>query len=106
LFPGLVLPLHIFEERWRALVRHLRDLPDGTPREFGVVAIDRGLEVLPPPHNGITTAEVVVHEVGCVASQTAIAPWTRTLSTSVRISSTAALTSKEALGKMRRGSVI
>ena len=67
LFPGLVLPLHIFEERWRALVRHLRDLPDGTPREFGVVAIDRGLEVLPPPHNGITTAEVVVHEVGCVA---------------------------------------
>lgn len=67
LFPGLVLPLHIFEERWRALVRHLRDLPDGTPREFGVVAIDRGLEVLPPPHEGITTSEVVVHEVGCVA---------------------------------------
>lgn len=67
LFPGLVLPLHIFEDRWRALVRHLRDLPDGTPREFGVVAIDRGLEVLPPPHEGITTSEVVVHEVGCVA---------------------------------------
>jgi Lon protease-like protein len=67
LFPGLVLPLHIFEERWRALVRHLRDLPDGSPREFGVVAIDRGLEVLPPPHEGVTTSEVVVHEVGCVA---------------------------------------
>ena len=67
LFPGLVLPLHIFEDRWRALVRHLRDLPDGVPREFGVVAIDRGLEVLPPPHNGVTTSEVVVHEVGCVA---------------------------------------
>ncbi|WP_117208279.1 LON peptidase substrate-binding domain-containing protein [Allorhizocola rhizosphaerae] len=67
LFPGLVLPLHIFEDRWRQLIRHLRDMPDGTPREFGVVAIDRGLEVLPPPHNGITTSEVVVHEVGCVA---------------------------------------
>lgn len=67
LFPGLVLPLHIFEDRWRALIRHIRDLPDGTPREFGVVAIDRGLEVLPPPHRGITTSEVVVHEVGCVA---------------------------------------
>lgn len=67
LFPGLVLPLHIFEDRWRALIRHIRDLPDGTPREFGVVAIDRGLEVLPPPHKGITTSEVVVHEVGCVA---------------------------------------
>lgn len=44
LFPGLVLPLHVFEERYRALVRHLRDLPDGTPREFGVVAIQRGWE--------------------------------------------------------------
>jgi Lon protease-like protein len=62
-----VLPLHIFEDRWRALVRYLRDLPDGTPREFGVVAIDRGLEVMPPPTEGIATSEVVVHEVGCVA---------------------------------------
>lgn len=67
LFPGVVLPLHIFEDRWRALVRHLRDLPDGTPREFGVVAIDRGLEVLPPSQAGVTTSEVVVHEIGCVA---------------------------------------
>lgn len=67
LFPGLVLPLHIFEERWRTLVRNLIALPDGTPREFGVVAIDRGLEVMPPPFDGITTSEVVVHEVGCVA---------------------------------------
>jgi Lon protease-like protein len=67
LFPGLVLPLHIFEDRWRALVRYLRDLPDGTPLEFGVVAIDRGLEVMPPPTEGISTSEVVVHEVGCVA---------------------------------------
>ena len=45
LFPGLVLPLHVFEERYRALVRHLVDQPDGTPREFGVVAIERGWEV-------------------------------------------------------------
>lgn len=67
LFPGLVLPLHIFEDRWRALIRYLRDLPDGTPREFGVVAIDRGLEVMPPPMDGLSTSEVVVHEVGCVA---------------------------------------
>ena len=42
LFPGLVLPLHVFEERYRALVRHLIGLPDGTPREFGVVAIRQG----------------------------------------------------------------
>lgn len=42
LFPGLVLPLHIFEDRYRALVRHLMALPDGVPREFGVVAIRSG----------------------------------------------------------------
>lgn len=42
LFPGLVLPLHIFEERYRALVRHLMALPDGVAREFGVVAIRSG----------------------------------------------------------------
>ena len=29
LFPGLVMPLHIFEERYRALVRNLMALPDG-----------------------------------------------------------------------------
>jgi len=42
LYPGLVLPLHIFEERYRILVRHLLALPDGVPREFGVVAIRSG----------------------------------------------------------------
>ena len=30
LFPGLVLPLHVFEERYRALVRHIMALPEGT----------------------------------------------------------------------------
>jgi len=67
LFPGLVLPLHIFEERWRALVRYLRDLPDGTPREFGVVAIDQGLEVLPPEGQPAQSSEISLHTVGCVA---------------------------------------
>lgn len=42
LFPGLVLPLHIFEARYLELMRHLIDLPDGAPREFGVVAIRSG----------------------------------------------------------------
>ncbi len=42
LFPGLVLPLHIFEQRYRALIKHLMGLPDGTPREFGVVAVRSG----------------------------------------------------------------
>jgi Lon protease-like protein len=62
LFPGLVLPLHVFEERYRALVRHLIGLPDGTPREFGVVAIHRGWEV--DQHTG---ASLTLHEIGCVA---------------------------------------
>ena len=41
LVPSMVLPLHIFEPRYRALVR---DCLDGE-REFGVVLIERGSEV-------------------------------------------------------------
>jgi len=41
LCPGIVLPLHIFEERYRALVRHCLDT--GVP--FGVVLIRDGREV-------------------------------------------------------------
>ena len=42
LLPGDVLPLHVFEQRYRALIR--RCLTDPKP-EFGVVLIDRGHEV-------------------------------------------------------------
>ena len=48
LFPGLVLPLHIFEERYRSLVRELVAAPDDGPHEFGVVTLRRGFE-LPAP---------------------------------------------------------
>jgi len=41
LFPSLVLPLHVFEPRYRELVRHCLD---GEP-EFGVALIERGSEV-------------------------------------------------------------
>jgi len=41
LCPGIVLPLHIFEDRYRALTRHC--LETGTP--FGVVLIRDGREV-------------------------------------------------------------
>jgi Lon protease-like protein len=64
LFPGLVMPLTVFEERYRALVRHLLALPDGTPREFGVVAIQRGWEV---DHHAGDSATLTLHEVGCSA---------------------------------------
>jgi uncharacterized protein len=60
LFPGLVLPLHVFEERYRALVRRLVELPEGTPREFGVVAIRRGWEVE-------QQSALTLHDVGCTA---------------------------------------
>ena len=40
LCPGIVLPLHIFEDRYRALTRHCLDT--GAP--FGVVLIREGHE--------------------------------------------------------------
>ena len=44
-FPGMSVPLHIFEERYRALVRHLLAVPDPADRVFGIVAIREGYEV-------------------------------------------------------------
>ena len=41
LFPGAVLPLHVFEPRYQALVRHCVE----NEPEFGVVLIERGSEV-------------------------------------------------------------
>lgn len=71
LFPGLVLPLHIFEPRYRDLVRDLQALPAEQAREFAVVAIQRGWEVdadgagdAPAP---VTSAALTLHEVGCTA---------------------------------------
>jgi len=58
LFPGLVLPLHIFEERYRQLVRDLLDGPE--PRDFGVIAIRKGRET------GIDGVSAL-HEIGCTA---------------------------------------
>jgi Lon protease-like protein len=58
LYPGMVLPLHIFEDRYRQLVRDLLRLPE--PREFGVIAIREGRET---GVDGVTS----LFEVGCVA---------------------------------------
>jgi uncharacterized protein len=41
LFPHAVLPLHVFEPRYRALMEHCLD----ADRRFGVVLIERGSEV-------------------------------------------------------------
>jgi uncharacterized protein len=65
LFPGLVLPLHIFEDRYRRLVRELLTQPEGS-RRFGVVAIRLGAEA--------GQREPVLYEVGCVAQLRRIDP--------------------------------
>ncbi len=44
LFPSMVLPLHVFEERYRALVADVLAAPPAE-REFGVCLIERGSEV-------------------------------------------------------------
>jgi Lon protease-like protein len=59
LFPGLVLPLHVFEERYRILVREMLELPE-EERRFGVVAIRQGREV---GAHGVHA----LYDVGCVA---------------------------------------
>jgi len=40
--PGLVLPLHVFEPRYRELVASLLDEPDEELREFGIVFVREG----------------------------------------------------------------
>ncbi|MEU6034987.1 LON peptidase substrate-binding domain-containing protein [Actinomadura sp. NPDC047616] len=65
LFPGLVLPLHLFEERYRLLVRDLLERPE--PRRFGVVGIELGHEV------GAESARRLA-DVGCVAEVHSVTP--------------------------------
>ncbi|MDQ2814691.1 MAG: LON peptidase substrate-binding domain-containing protein [Actinomycetota bacterium] len=65
LYPGMLLPLHIFEERYRELVRDLLDGPD--PRRFGVIAIRKGRET------GIDGVHSL-YEVGCIASLRRVEP--------------------------------
>lgn len=45
LVPGLVLPLHIFEPRYRRLVEDLLARPDEDSREFGIVGVREGRSV-------------------------------------------------------------
>jgi Lon protease-like protein len=45
LFPGMSVPLQVFEDRYRALVHHLLRVEDPTERIFGSVGIREGYEV-------------------------------------------------------------
>lgn len=88
LFPGLVLPLNIFEERYRAMMRDLLKVDDeAEPRRFAVVAIRDGHEVAPTtpglpdgtpvPEPGPATgfADDLLgsfHQIGCIADAATI----------------------------------
>jgi len=45
LFPGVSVPLSVFEDRYRALVHHLMRIDDPAERVFGSVGIREGYEV-------------------------------------------------------------
>ncbi|MFG3005305.1 LON peptidase substrate-binding domain-containing protein [Streptomyces calvus] len=87
LFPGLVLPLSVFEERYRAMMRELLKTPEDEPRRFAVVAIRDGHEVAPSapgmpdptavpergPAAGFGTDPLrAFHKVACVADAATI----------------------------------
>lgn len=59
LFPGLVLPLHIFEDRYKQLVHDLIDGP--SPRRFGIIAIRTGRET------GVDGVSAL-YDTGCVTT--------------------------------------
>lgn len=63
LYPGLMLPLHIFEDRYRVLIEDLLDRDgsdDHRVAEFGVVAVKHGRETGPIDVDAF-------YGVGCVA---------------------------------------
>jgi Lon protease-like protein len=68
LFPGLLLPLNIFEPRYRQLVADLQEMPEER-RRFGVVAIRQGREV--GPHTA-----TALYDVGCTALVRRVEPQT------------------------------
>ncbi|MDT0276903.1 LON peptidase substrate-binding domain-containing protein [Blastococcus goldschmidtiae] len=69
LFPGVVLPLHVFEPRYRRLVLDLLAMPEESDRRFfGVVAIRQGWEV-----ERIAPAEAL-YDIGCVARLQMVRP--------------------------------
>lgn len=67
LFPGLMLPLHVFEERYRQMVRDLVAAPE-EERRIGVVAIREGREV------GADSVRAL-HAVGCIARLRRVQPY-------------------------------
>jgi len=59
LYPGMLMPLHIFEDRYRQLIGDLLAGPE--PRRFGVIAIRSGRET------GIDGVQSL-YDIGCTAT--------------------------------------
>jgi len=64
-FPGMSVPLHVFEDRYRMLVSHLLTVDDPAERIFGTVAIREGYEV------GDHGAQSV-YRMGCILQLTEV----------------------------------
>ena len=67
LVPGLVMPLHIFEPRYRQLIQDQEDQPAAT-RGFGIIAIRSGHEV------GVDGVRAL-HSIGTFASLIEVDPY-------------------------------
>ncbi|WP_069811834.1 LON peptidase substrate-binding domain-containing protein [Streptomyces sp. TP-A0874] len=87
LLPGLVLPLNVFEQRYRTLMRDLLDMEEEESRRFVVVAIRDGAEAAPsapglPDPTGLPERGAAAgfgddpigafYPIGCVADATTI----------------------------------
>lgn len=71
MFPGVTVPLHVFEDRYRALVHHLLTISDKSLRLFGIVAIREGYEVGQHHVSSVRS----LHRVGCVVQMTSVEPY-------------------------------
>ncbi len=67
LFPGVSMPLHIFEDRYRSLISTLLEADGDGERAFGIVAIREGYEV---GTRGVQS----VQRVGCEARLVSVDP--------------------------------
>ena len=68
MFPGVMTPLHVFEERYRTLIRELVGIDSVFDRVFGVIAIREGYEV---GDHGMQSA----HRIGTLVQLTEVEPY-------------------------------
>jgi Lon protease-like protein len=65
--PGLVMPLHVFEPRYRLLVQALTALPESALRRFGIIAVRPGQDATDPDVSQL-------YEIGCTTELREVTP--------------------------------